>query len=214
MRTISILFACCFAVASSAWAQQPTAAPQGIYVAAVAGAAFEPRTTPAFGVEFGDLIHRNVQAFITASYFENLMSQDVRDDLTVLSTALTTVTGAPWHLRGRDRGTAVVIGAKYLVPGDRLRPYIGAGGGVLNLRRTITEARLGNIVEPVLAEFAIGDVALTSRNAVRPLVEATTGIGIYAGRTYVDVGYRYRRAYRLSETFDFSQLVVGIGVNF
>jgi hypothetical protein len=34
------------------------------------------------------------------------------------------------------------------------------------------------------------------------------------GRARVDVGYRYRRAFHVGDTVDFSQIVVGFGVNF
>jgi opacity protein-like surface antigen len=45
-------------------------------------------------------------------------------------------------------------------------------------------------------------------------VEAAFGVGIVNGNTYFDIGYRYRRAFRLADNLDFSQLSVGIGYKF
>ena len=186
------------------------------YVAALAGAMSGPPTAPVFSVEYGENIHRNVQAYATLSYFENLMRQTMRDEVTTLGTALSTYTGTPWELSGRDRRMAFAAGAKYLIGSGAIRPYIGAGAGVMNLKRTVTEARIGDVTAAVFNDFDIGegDLSLATTSLIRPLAEGSVGVGIVAGSTYVDVGYRYRRAFRLTNSLDFSQLSVGVGYKF
>lgn len=211
----------CMLVMTSAmaFAQQPADAPQvprqRIYVSAATGASFGPQTAAVFAAEFAERMHRNVQAYLTISYHENLMDSGIRDDLSLLSTGLTSATGIPWSLRGRDRGVALVAGAKYLIGESAVRPYVGGGAGIINVKRTISDARVGDVTSAVLTEFGIGESALTSEALTRPLVEASVGVAVAAGRaTYVDFGYRFRRAFHLSEPLDFGQFSAGIGVRF
>ena len=144
-----------------------------------------------FSVEYGENMHRHVQAYATLSYFENLMPQTMQDEVTTLGTTLSAFTGTSWELRGRDRGMAFAAGAKYFVGSGAIRPYIGAGGGVMNIKRTVTEARIGDVTAAVFNDFDIGesDVSLATASLTRPLVEAAVGVGIVAGSMYVDVGY-------------------------
>jgi hypothetical protein len=109
----------------------------------------------------------------------------------------------------------MVAGAKYLIGESAVRPYVGGGAGIINLKRTVSDPQVGDVTSAVLTEFGIGESALTSKGQTRPLMEATVGVAIAAGRaTYVDVGYRFRRAFRLSETLDFGQFAAAIGVRF
>ena len=163
-------------------------------------------------------MNRNAQAYIALSYFENLMRQDLRDELTTLGATLTGVTGDRFEFSGRDRGIALTAGGKYVI-GDisaTFRPYVGGGGGVINLRRIIAEARIGEVTTAVFNDFLVGEPALAvaPRGITRPLAEAVAGVGITAGHTYVDVAYRFRRVFRLDPSLDFSQLTVGIGYRF
>lgn len=220
----SIVFVLVFALAISGYAsgqQIIPAAGSGVpeqrgYVAALAGAVSGPPTEAVFSVEYGEDIHGNVQAYATLSYFENLMRESVRDDLTALGSALSIVTGDPWQFGGRDRGVAFAAGARYLVGSQRIRPYLGAGAGVINLKRTVTEAHIGDVTAAVFNDFNVGisDLSLASTSITRPLAEVAAGVGIDAGSTYVDVGYRYRRAFRLTDRLEFSQLSVGVGYRF
>jgi opacity protein-like surface antigen len=219
----SFLFVPVFALvtAAAAFAQQApqpaaSAVTQRGYVAASAGAISGPPAEPVFAVEYGENMHPNVQAYATLSYFENVMPDSLRNEVASLATSLTAFTGTRWALTGRDRAMSFSAGAKYLVGRGRIRPYVGAGAGIVNLKRTITEARLGDVTAAVFNDFNIGqaDVSLVSLGVTRPLGEATVGVGIVAGRTYVDVGYRYRRAFRLTPTLDFSQLTFGVGYKF
>ena len=129
------------------------------YVSGYGGAIAGP-AAPAFGVEYGDNISPNVQAFITLSYFENLMKQPLRDDLATLGTSLSTLTGKPWDLHGRDRGVSLVSGAKYLLGSGTIRPYVGGGAGIISLRRTVIEARIGDVRDAIFNDFAVGEVDL------------------------------------------------------
>ena len=216
----SFVLMCAASALSQVTSVAPTTPRQHGYLAAFAGAEsagteFLPPTEPVFSLEYGDDIHRDVQAYATFSYFENLMSRSMRDDLAATAAILTSLTGTPWEFQGRDRGLALVAGAKYLVPVSKaVRPYVGGGAGAFSLKRTIREPQLGDVTAAVLGDFGLGDVALVKTGVTRPMVEGGFGVEILAGPTYIDVGYRYRRAFRLSEQFDLSQLSVGIGYRF
>lgn len=199
--------------------QQAPQPPQRDYgwVAAAAGFTFGSETQRAatFSGEYGEDVHPRVQAHVTISYFENVMRQELNDDLEILSLGLTQVSGIPWNLQGRERAVTAVAGGRYLVATQgAIRPYVGGGGGVINLKRTIVDARVGNLTSAVLTDFGIGDFALVSSSVTRPLLEGAFGVGFYNGPVYVDVGYRYKRAFHLSAPLDLSQVVAGIGYKF
>jgi opacity protein-like surface antigen len=222
-RSIVLVPVFALVIATSAMGQQlvpqsgSAAVPeQRGYIAALAGAVSGPPTEPVFAVEYGENMHPDVQAYVTLSYFENVMPRDVRSELAVLGTTLSGLTGTSWSLTGRDRAVTATAGAKYLIGRRAVRPYIGAGAGIINIKRTIVEARIGEITTAVFNDFEIGqpDLSLESAGVTRPLGEAAVGVGIVAGHTYVDVGYRYRRAFRLATTLDLAQFTVGVGYKF
>jgi hypothetical protein len=185
------------------------------YVSVSGGAVASPAAA-AFAVEYGDAVTRNSQAYVALSYFENLMGQPLRDDLATLGTDLSGLTGTTWSLTGRDRGVTLVAGGKYLLGSGGFRPYLGGGAGIISVRRTVLEARLGDVRDAIFNDFSVGepDLSLAPASLTRPIVEAALGIGTISGRTYFDIGYRYRRAFRLANTLDFSQISVGVGYSF
>jgi len=218
-----LLVSCLIAVsvapvsAQQVGAAQPTEQRDYGWVSAVAGASFgsQTQTGATFAGEYGEDIIPNVQAYVTVSYFDNLMRQDLRDDLSQLSAALTTITGTTWNLQGHDRGVTLIAGGRYLVASQGLmRPYVGGGAGVINLRRTIVDPRVGDVTTAVLDEFGVGELAITTESITRPLLEGALGVAFFSGPVYVDVGYRYKRAFHLSGAYDFSQAVIGIGYRF
>ena len=221
-RSIVLVPIVALAIAGSASGQQIAQGGRAVvpeqrgYVAAMAGAASGPPTAPVLSVEFGDNVGRHAQGYATLSYFDNLMRQSMRDEVATLGTALSTLTGDRWELSGRDRGVALAAGGKYLIGGGAIRPYVGAGAGVMFLKRTVTEARIGDVTAAVFNDFDVGEseLSLAVTNLKRPLAEGAVGVGIVAGSTYVDVGYRYRRAFRLTNSLVFSQLSVGVGYKF
>ena len=95
-RTATLVPCMLAMTAATTLAQQPVGdsqpARERIYVSAATGATFGPQTAAVFAGELGERVHRNVQAYLTISYYENLMDAAVRDDLLVLSTGLTSVT--------------------------------------------------------------------------------------------------------------------------
>jgi hypothetical protein len=208
------------ACAAPAFAQEPIG--PGVrddgWVSGIAGAAFGSQTqaNATFAVEYGDDIHPNAQAYLTLSYFENLITQNLRDDLAALSASLTATSGIPWNLHGSDRGVTLVAGARYLpVSSGLIRPYVGGGAGVINLDRTIADVRVGEVTTAVLNEFGVGSLSLATKAITRPLIEGAVGVAFYSGPVYVDVGYRYKRAYRINtDQLGFSQGVFGIGYRF
>ena len=189
--------------------------PRG-YIAAAVGAVTGPPTNGSFSVEYGDDLSRHVQAYATLAYLENVMPQQLQDDLVTTAAGLAARTATPWDLRGRDRGIAFTAGAKYMFGGSRVRPYLGAGAGVINLRRSITDVRLGEVATAIYNDFSIGDGDLSRSpdGLMRPLGEAVAGVAVPAGPTVIDVGYRYRRVFHLNNGLQVSQLSVGIGYRF
>jgi opacity protein-like surface antigen len=206
--------------ATMAEAQQARVASKGPlengYMTAAAGASFSDARAATFGVEIGERINSRVQAYAAFHYFDDVFNDQAASNLNNLSNYLTIATGRPWVLQGHDRGLAFSGGARYLLlRGPAFRPYIGGGPGILNIFRKITEPSLGDITDSVLETFGAPDGFIdTDRNSTfRPMAEVVAGVGIAAGRTYVDVGYRYREVFHV-ESFSFSQFTVGVGMRF
>jgi opacity protein-like surface antigen len=200
----------------------PSAQPRDYgYVAALAGATFgqgssaDAPTSAMFAGEYGEWVTNNVQAHVTISYLDNLMATGLQDDLDTLSAGLTNLTGVPWSLSGRDRAVTLVAGGKYLFGESTIRPYLGAGVGIINIKRRIVDPRVGNVTSAVLSEFGVGDSELALEPQTRPLVQMGAGVAFAAGRaTHVDIGYRFMKAFHLANAPDFSQLSIGIGYRF
>jgi hypothetical protein len=187
------------------------------YMTAVAGTSFGDQQEALFGAEVGENIHRNVQAYANFTYFDNLITDSAQSYLSDLSATLTRLTATSWNLTGYDRGLAFSGGAKYvMLSGSAVRPYVGAGPGLINIRRTIYETDLGEISNEVLAVFGAPDGGINpeKEGSFKPMVEFLAGAGFAAGRTYVDIGYRFNKIYRTAEPLSFSQFKVGVGMRF
>ena len=186
------------------------------YMTAAAGASFSDTRAATFGIEIGENINPRVQAYVAFNYFDDLFNDQAASDLSDLSNFLTIINSEQWQLRGRDRGLAFSGGARYLLyRGASVRPYVGGGPGVLNLRRTIFERTRGNVSDPVLVVFGAPDgfIDASEKSTFRPVGEFIAGVGIASGRTYVDVGYRFRKVFHV-DSFTFSQFNVGVGMRF
>jgi hypothetical protein len=191
--------------------------PQRGYMTGALGASFNSDTAAAFAVEFGEHINRRVQAYTAFTYFDDLLNTAARDDLAEMGSTLTRVTGSEWLLQGRDRGLAFSGGAKYLISeGGSVRPYVGGGPGVLNIRRVISERLRGDVTDAVVFAFGAPDGVIDPAkvSTFKPMAEVVAGVGFTAGRTYVDVGYRFRKVFRSPQSFNFSQFGVGVGMRF
>jgi hypothetical protein len=187
------------------------------YMTAVAGTSFGDQQEALFGAEVGENLTTHVQAYANFTYFDNLITDSAQSYLANLSATLTRLTASSWNLTGNDRGLAFSGGAKYLMlPGSAIRPYVGAGPGLINIRRTIYETDLGEISNEVLAVFGAPDGGINpeKEGSFKPMVEFAAGAGIAAGRTYVDVGYRFNKIYKTAEPLSFSQFKVGVGMRF
>jgi opacity protein-like surface antigen len=187
------------------------------YMTAIAGTSFGDQQNALFGAEVGENLTRHVQAYANFTYFDDLITDSAQAYLTNLSATLTALTATPWNLTGNDRGLAFSGGAKYvMLNGSSIRPYVGAGPGLINIRRTIYETDLGEISNEVLAVFGApdGQVNPEKEGSFKPMVEFLAGVGLSAGRTYVDVGYRFNKIYKTTEPFSFSQFKVGVGMRF
>lgn len=219
-RFVSMVPCVVLMTATIAAAQQgrpaPSAPLENGYMTGAAGASFSDTQSVTFGIEIGETINPRVQAYAAFNYFDDLFNNQAASDLNELSGYLTSVTGDVWALQGRDRGLAFSGGARYLLSrGPSFRPYIGGGPGVLNLQRTITERTLGDVSDPVLVVFGAPDGFINPReeSSFLATAEFIAGVGIASGRTYVDVGYRFRKVFHV-ESFTFSQFTVGVGMRF
>jgi len=184
------------------------------YIAALVGAVSGPPSEAAFTVEYAENMRRDAQAYVAVSYFDNLMRQETRNGLAGVGATLTSITGTTWQLSGRDRGVAATGGAKYVAPLGIFRPYAGGGGGVINVKRTITDLRAGDVKLAVFNDFLVGDAALVGLDsATKPVGEFVAGVGLILGHTYVDAAYRYRKVFGLTD-LDFSQFSAGVGYKF
>lgn len=214
--TCSMLMAGAAAAQEAADVRGMTPARERGHVAANAGATLETRTTPVFGVEYAEPIGRYAQGYVALTYFDDLTTEASREELRNLGSVLSSLTGSPWEFSARDRGIAFAAGAKFLVPtGTGIRPYVGGGAGAIKITRTITERTRGNLTDAVIRE-GLTDASFSSVNAsaTKPMVEGIVGVGIAAGHTYVDVGYRYRKAFHFAAPLDFGQFAVGVGYKF
>ena len=187
------------------------------YMTAVAGTSFGDQQQALFGAEVGENLTTHVQAYANFTYFDNLLTDSAQSYLANLSATLTRLTASSWNLTGNDRGLSFSGGAKYLMlPGSAIRPYVGAGPGLINIRRTIYETDLGEVSNEVLAVFGAPDGGINpeKEGSFKPMVEFAAGAGIAAGRTFVDVGYRFNKIYKTAEPLSFSQFKVGVGMRF
>jgi hypothetical protein len=185
----------------------------------VGGAAFDvtfETPTATFAVEYGERVTPDVQAYANISYTHDLMSDRMRQYLLDAGATLTALDGVNWEFIGRDRGLSFTAGGKFLMPVNlRIRPYVGGGLGILNLRRRITEDHLGDVSESfydLSGGLYDGVISAGSVSANKPLAEVLLGVGGAFGQTYIDVGYRYRKAFNTFEPIEFGQLTFGIGV--
>jgi opacity protein-like surface antigen len=215
-------FAVMLLVAAPAFAQQrPSTAPQPLrgYLIVGGGASIStPQNALTLNAEVAENVTPNLQAYMSAGYYDNVMSQAARNQLAQVGATLTAVTGSTWVFEGRDRARSFTVGGKFLVPtGTAFRPYIGAGVGAINFRRTIREQSRGNITNAYLAQFGAADgiVDPSQTNTTKPMTEIAAGVGAAIQRAYIDIGYRYRKAYHgVSSSFDVSQVGVAVGLKF
>jgi hypothetical protein len=220
LKTISFVPCLLAMTAALASAQSRPASTAGLdhgYMTATAGAAFSDQRSATFGVEIAERMGSRAQAYIAFTYFDNLFNDRAAADLVTLESYLHAVTGLSYELSGRDRGLAFSGGAKYLISrGPTFRPYVGAAPGVLNIERTINDPYLGDVSDPVIGLYGAPDgvINASKQSSFKPMAEFIAGVGIAAGRTYVDIGYRYRKVFQTSEPFNFSQLTAGIGMRF
>jgi opacity protein-like surface antigen len=191
----------------------PPPGPRG-YIAALAGAISGPPREGVFSVEGAERVARDIQVYASVSWIDNMMSESTRADIETFGVVLSQLIDTPLRFTGRDRGLAFVVGGKYLPPTGIVRPYVAAGGGVLNIKRTIVDPLAGDVSAALFNDFGFGNVELIDRSATKPMLEAGVGVAIAIGHVYVDAGYRYRRAFRLGEPLELKQFTAGIGYAF
>ena len=209
-------------VAAPAFAQQrPAPAPRPLrgYLIGGGGASIGTTDTAVMlSAEIAENMTRNVQAYMSAAYYDNIMSDAAANQLAVVGNTLTALTGTPWVFSGRDKARSFTFGAKVLMPvTSSVHPYVGGGFGALNVRRTISEQSRGNVTQAYLAQFGSPDAVIdpTNTDTTHPMGEVAAGVGAVIKRAYVDFGYRYRKAFHSgTPSFDISQVGASVGVKF
>jgi opacity protein-like surface antigen len=209
-------------VAVPALAQQgPPVARQPLrgYLIAGAGSSVQtPQTALTVNAEIAENVTRDVQVYMSATFYDDIMSQAAKDDLVLVGQALTAITRSPWVLQGRDKARSFTVGGKFLVPtGMVVRPYGGGGFGVLNVHREIHELNRGDITEAFLTQFGSTDgvVDPTQDNTNHPMTEVAAGVGVVIRGAYLDLGYRWRKAFHtVHDSLEVSQVGVAVGVKF
>ena len=210
-------------VAAPAFAQQrPAPAPRPLrgYLIGGGGASMgsTAQTAVTLSAEIAENMTRNVQAYMSAVFYDNIMSNAAANQLALVGNTLTALTGTPWVFDGRDKGRSFTFGAKVLVPAtSSVHPYVGGGFGALNIRRVIHEQSRDNITQAYLAQFGSPDgfVDPTDTDTTHPMAEVAAGVGAVIKGAYLDFGYRYRRAFHTTnQSFEMSQVGAQLGVKF
>ena len=209
---------CVLLMSVPVFAQQAPAAPAPTmqrYVAALGGAALSSDAAVTMGVEYGERVSKHAGAFVNYQYYDDLMSSQMKDTLTLAGTQITSATRVTRTFSGRDRGLAFTAGAKFGPTSGGVQPFAGGAVGGLNLRRTITEASLGDVTASFASQTGLGDGVVTAgqTTATKALVMGIVGVRLVKKQSYVDVTYRYGKAFH-GTTIDFSQVTVGLGVAF
>jgi len=220
-RSVSFLVAALVAVPAFAQ-QRPTVAGQerlrGYLIAGGGALISTPQNSVTVSAEVAENVTSDIQVYMGAAYFDNVMSQASRDQLARTGAALTAITGSPWVFEGRDRARSFTVGGRYLIPASTsIRPYVGGGLGAINFRRTVREQSRGNITTAYLAQFGSADgvVDPTQSNTTRPMTEVAVGVGAAVKKAYIDVGYRWRKAFHtLDDTFEISGVGAAVGLKF
>jgi opacity protein-like surface antigen len=220
-KSIALLGLLLVAAPALAQQQRPAPAPRPLrgYLIGGGGASIGPaQTAVTLSAEIAENMTRNVQAYMSAVYYDNIMSDTATNQLALVGSTLTALTGTPWVFTGRDKARSFTLGARVLVPvTSSVHPYVGGGFGALNVRRVIHEQSRGNITQAYLSQFGSPDAVIdpTNTDTTHPMGEVAAGVGAVVKRAYVDFGYRYRKAFHTgNQSFDISQVGAAVGVKF
>ena len=219
-RCLAIAAAFTVACTVSASAQQSSApAPLRGYLIGGGGSSIGlPQSAVVLSGEVAESIPLNLQVYLNASFYDDVMSESARDTLDDSAQVLTAVTGSQWQLTGRDKARSFSMGVKYVVPtSSPIFPYIGGGFGAINVRRVINDARRGDITQAYLAEFGAPDSIVDpgQSNTNHPMGELAGGFGVVIKRAYADIGYRYRKAFHTgADSLNLSKVGVSLGLRF
>jgi opacity protein-like surface antigen len=202
VKTIMVAVMCVLA-ASAAQAQD-----RG-YAQGMSGLTFQSEASGLFGGEFGVNVHRDVLIYGQVGRMLNILPKSVQDDLDDAAQELTFLTGSRWEFDGKVPATYFGGGIKVLVPtGTAVRPYVLGGIGMANMKASIREIDLGEILDDLV------DAGFLDEDDVRGTqfaFELGGGLVIPVGaRLQVDAGYRFMR---ISEV-NVSRFVGGFGVRF
>ena len=187
------------------------------YISVAGGATVkEPREAVA-AVEFGERINDLFEAYLNFTYARDIMLPRMRQHLDNASAAWTQATGTPYSFTGRDQGLTLTYGGRFLFPtGSPVRVYAGAGFGGIWIRRSITEATIGDVTRDFGRVYGEtdGNVGVGGSYSLKPQGEAVVGVALGAGRLYADFAVRRRRVFKTEERLDYQHFTASLGVRF
>src|SRR5215468_9417303 len=104
LKTTSLLLM--LLVAAPAFAQRPSLAPQPLrgYLIGGGGASMGGSTAVTaitLSAEIAENMTRNIQAYMSVAYYDNIMSNAATNQLALVGNTLTALTGTPWVFDGR-----------------------------------------------------------------------------------------------------------------
>jgi len=143
---------------------------------------------------------------------QNVAPKSLNDQINVLNTFLTQETGEVVNFKAKMPTLFGIGGVKYRVPtSSSVRPYVLGGAGFGSIKARVTEAKLGDITDLLVAD---GDVNRSDLQATKFLFEMGGGVEIPVGPMYVDTGYRFGKFVGVDEPINVSRAYAGVGYRF
>jgi opacity protein-like surface antigen len=186
------------------------------YVEGVAQSAFGNVTSQSFGVEAGVTILSNVEVFLEGGRVNDVAVAQIGAAAQTIGGYLSQ-TQANVTYTVKEPVTFGVLGAKYVVPTGKVRPYVLAGAGIAKVSRNVSFAVGGTDVTSNLAQapYYVQLGSDLSGGFTKPMLVLGGGVLWPAWqRLVVDLHYRYGRIYADEGGINVNRVGVGIGVRF
>lgn len=193
----------CLVFASSVEAQNKG------YVQGVGGLTFQSEVSGLVGGEFGVNVTPSVQIYGQVGRMINILPKSIQDDLDDAAQELTLLTGDVWEFDGKVPATYFGGGVKFLISTQApVWPYVLGGVGFANMKGSIKEVDLGEILDDLVDAGYIDEDDVKGTEFA---YEFGGGIVIPLGtRMQADAGYRFMRV----SDINVSRFVGGFGVRF
>jgi opacity protein-like surface antigen len=179
------------------------------FVQGVGGLTFQSETSGFFGLEVGGNVTPDLQVFGQVGRMNNVLPRSLQQDLDDAAQVLTLLTGQRWEFDAKVPATYFGAGVKYLIPtGAPVRPYLTGTVGFANMKASIREIDLGEIVDDLVDEGFLDEDDVSG-------TEFAYGFGggvlvPLGSRLQLDAGYRFKK---INEA-NVSRVFGGLGVRF